>query len=249
MSNEKFQHQYRIPSTRATWHHYGGGAYFVTVCTKNHGHYLGNIFDGVMHLSKIGECLSANLQHIADHYPYTDIPLFIVMPNHWHAIVFIDGNKIPNQRRNKNWGDEQRNIEVSTSSSSFKESFLGDEERNIEASHHPLVQTGRAPSLHLTASPTDSSFRRKQQQANNTINEIMRQTDSYKGWLSVAVGGLKAAVTKFARENNFDFAWLPRFDDHIIRTQKEMNRIADYIENNVARWNDDCFNDDVKTTQ
>jgi hypothetical protein len=76
-----------------------------------------------------------------------------------------------------------------------------------------------------------------------TINEKMRQTDSYKGWLSVAVGGIKSAVTKFARERSIEFGWQTRFNDRIIRNQDEMNRIADYIENNVARWSTDCFND------
>lgn len=40
---EKFQNKYRIPSTRANWHNYNGGVYFVTICTKNREHYLGKI--------------------------------------------------------------------------------------------------------------------------------------------------------------------------------------------------------------
>lgn len=31
-----------------------------------------------------------NLQNVAAHYPYVEIPLFVVMPNHIHAIVIID---------------------------------------------------------------------------------------------------------------------------------------------------------------
>jgi hypothetical protein len=70
----------------------------------------------------------------------------------------------------------------------------------------------------------------------------MRQIDSMKGWLSVAVGGIKSAVTKFALANDIDFAWQTRFHDKIIRDQTAMNKIADYIEHNVATWNTDCFN-------
>ncbi len=71
----------------------------------------------------------------------------------------------------------------------------------------------------------------------------MQNIDSLKGWLSVVIGGIKSAITKFAHENdNVDFAWQVRFHDHIIRNQEEMNRIADYIENNPATWNTDCFN-------
>jgi hypothetical protein len=70
----------------------------------------------------------------------------------------------------------------------------------------------------------------------------MQFIDSYKGWLSIAIGGFKSAVTKFANENGIEFAWQTRFHDRIIRNQEEMNRIADYIENIPARWDMDCFN-------
>lgn len=40
---DKFQNTYRIPSARADWHGYGGGVYFVTICTQNREHYFGEI--------------------------------------------------------------------------------------------------------------------------------------------------------------------------------------------------------------
>jgi len=73
-------------------------------------------------------------------------------------------------------------------------------------------------------------------------NEQMQNIANKQGWLSVAIGGIKSAVTKFAHENNIDFVWQTRFHDYIIRDQNEMNRIADYIENNPATWDNDCFN-------
>lgn len=57
-----------------------------------------------------------------------------------------------------------------------------------------------------------------------------------QGWLSVVIGGLKSAVTRYARANNISFAWQTRFHDRIVRDQYELNRIAEYIENNIARW-------------
>ncbi|MBR4621807.1 MAG: hypothetical protein IKO46_12585 [Salinivirgaceae bacterium] len=62
-----------------------------------------------------------------------------------------------------------------------------------------------------------------------------------QGWLSVVVGGIKSAATKFANRNNITFGWQPRFHDHIIRQTDEMNRIAEYIETNVLRWESDEF--------
>ncbi len=104
MSDEKFKNKYRIKSVRATWHDYGGGAYFITVCTKGKAHYLGEIVETghapSLQATPIGQFLCDNLQNISAHYPYAEIPLFVVMPNHWHAVVFIDGDKTPYVRRN-----------------------------------------------------------------------------------------------------------------------------------------------------
>lgn len=60
--------------------------------------------------------------------------------------------------------------------------------------------------------------------------------------LSLYLGAIKSAVTRFARKNGIEFAWQERFHDHIIRNIEEEYRIAEYIENNVATWAEDCFN-------
>lgn len=115
---EKFQNRFRIPSARANWHDYNGGIYFVTICTKNREHYFGEIAhccrdgvrrcrdvactqcrDGVhtvstepqMQLSPIGQYAYEQFVNVKTHYSYAEIPLFVVMPDHIHAIVMIDG--------------------------------------------------------------------------------------------------------------------------------------------------------------
>ena len=61
------------------------------------------------------------------------------------------------------------------------------------------------------------------------------------GNLSSVIRGIKSAVTKYANEHNIPFAWQSRYHDHIIRNQLEMNRIADYIQNNPMKWELDRF--------
>jgi REP element-mobilizing transposase RayT len=111
MSEEKFKNKYRVKSARAIWHNYNGGAYFVTICTKNREHYFGKIENGEMQLSEMGKFACHNLQNVNIHYPYAEIPLFVVMPNHIHTIVFIDGN-IGDSRRDvaRNVSTEMRNV-------------------------------------------------------------------------------------------------------------------------------------------
>ena len=67
----------------------------------------------------------------------------------------------------------------------------------------------------------------------------MKQIASIQSWLAVVARGLKSSVTKFAHENNIPFAWQTRFYDRIVRNQDELNRFALYIEQNVAKWNEE----------
>ena len=74
---------------RADFHDYNGGMYFVTVCTHDKCHYFGKIDDGKMILSKTGKALDEALRGCHEHFPDVEIPLFVVMPNHFHAIICV----------------------------------------------------------------------------------------------------------------------------------------------------------------
>lgn len=50
------------------------------------------------------------------------------------------------------------------------------------------------------------------------------------------IRGIKSSVTIRARKINPDFAWQPRFYDHIIRTDPELNQIRQYIMDNPQNW-------------
>ena len=56
------------------------------------------------------------------------------------------------------------------------------------------------------------------------------------GNISSIIRGYKAGVKSFATINKIDFAWQPRFYDHIIRDDDEMKRIRKYILENTANW-------------
>jgi putative transposase len=55
--------------------------------------------------------------------------------------------------------------------------------------------------------------------------------------LSSIVGQFKSIVTKRVRSSGLkNFAWQPRFYDHIIRNKKDLHRIRTYIQNNPLKW-------------
>jgi len=66
-----------------------------------------------------------------------------------------------------------------------------------------------------------------------------------QSWLSVVIRQFKQSVTRFAKQNNTEFAWQSGFYDHIIRNQKELDLVSEYIKNNVKKWEEDCFCRDV----
>jgi len=208
---DKFQNKYRIPSARANWHDYNGGIYFITICTKNREHYLGEIIhceiatrlrrDAInrvstetepqMVLSEIGQITTQNLQNVTSHYPYAEIPLFVVMPDHIHAIVLIDGENVDG------CNDCNRRDAIN------------------RVSTMPPLNEGQRGGI------------------TGDNNPMLRKC------LGTVIRGLKARITRAANEKNIIFAWQTRFHDHIIRNQDELNRIAEYIENNVANWQSD----------
>lgn len=88
---EKFLNKYRIPSARANWWDYSAcGVYFITICTAQRLHYFGEVHDGNMILSEIGEIAESCWKQISDHFPFVKLDAFVVMPNHFHGILIID---------------------------------------------------------------------------------------------------------------------------------------------------------------
>ena len=66
---------------------------------------------------------------------------------------------------------------------------------------------------------------------------------SLRGWygaksrsLSSIIRGFKIGVTKWRHQNNYDFEWQKSFYDRIIRNEKSLDKIREYIRNNPPQW-------------
>ena len=69
------------------------GAYFVTVCTHQSRFMLGGVADASMLLNDSGRIVADCIQGIPEHFPRCTLDVSVVMPNHLHFIVFIEGPK------------------------------------------------------------------------------------------------------------------------------------------------------------
>ncbi|RXQ88490.1 transposase [Ancylomarina salipaludis] len=109
---EKYQNKYRIASARLPGWDYGwNAAYFVTICTHGRKHYFGDIVNEEMQLSDIGHLAHKYWSEIPNHFPFVELDVFVVMPNHVHGIVII--NK-PNDECHDERYVETSNLGVST---------------------------------------------------------------------------------------------------------------------------------------
>ena len=61
------------------------------------------------------------------------------------------------------------------------------------------------------------------------------------GSLSAIIGQFKSTLTRWCNINQHAFRWQRRFYDHVIRNDVELERIKNYIVNNVKNWEDDKF--------
>ncbi len=91
----------------------------------------------------------------------------------------------------------------------------------------------RVSTTTTTATTTDTTYKNTFAPQSKNLASIIR--------------GFKSAVTKTARQIHPDFAWQPRFHDHIIRDEKSFYTISEYIQNNPLKWADDKFYSEEKT--
>lgn len=99
--------------------------------------------------------------------------------------------------------------------------ILNKPDANVETGH-ANVETGHALSLRSTIGRN-----RFQNIGKNTVSSI--------------IASYKSAVTKHANRLGLGNGWQPRFHDHVIRNDREYQRISDYIINNPMNWSEDKF--------
>lgn len=189
MKNEtKFQNRYRIPSNRLSgWNYSNEGIYFLTICTYHREYLFGEIADHNMLLNDYGLIVQREWGYSAQLRSEIILGSFVVMPNHFHAIVHI----VPNPS-------------VGSSVETHGRASL---QKNIP--HQSPVPLYRDP---------------------KSISSLM--------------AGFKSVVTKqinSMRGTPGRKVWQANYYDHIIRNDKEYQRIADYIEMNPVCWQSDSL--------
>ncbi len=216
----KFKGKYRVESTRLqNWNYGWDGAYFVTIVTKNHECFFGEITrDKQMVLSEIGEIANELWYEIPSHYPFVELDEFVVMPNHVHGIVII----------NKKGLIQKINDEIDMAKSQAYDWSYKD---FIKLDDDPIDRRDKA---RLVSKPTEPN---KPPQTEGQ----KRLRNPGKNNLSSIIGSYKSAVSNNAHLIDKLFDWQGRFYDRLIRDDKALNIVRNYIRNNPKSWQNDDY--------
>lgn len=85
---------------------------------------------------------------------------------------------------------------------------------------------------------------------NDNENRAIRESplQYHRSIVDKLIGFLKMNVSKKIHNTESNIIWQRSYHDHIIRNEKDYQRIWEYIDTNVMRWKEDCFYN-VKTGQ
>jgi REP element-mobilizing transposase RayT len=226
--SDKYQDIYRGQTFRLqNWDYGSEGLYYITICTQNREHFFGEIEpfsatnheNGKMILSEIGKIVQSEWLKTPSIRPDMNLELFefVVMPNHFHAVIGIGANSFNNLKNDNLIGE---NITV-----------LNMTYGNCRDAMHGVPTI--SPSKTISQFETISSSKTKK-----TKNKFGPQSKN----LASIVRGFKSSVTTWCRKNNYpNFNWQPLFHDHIIRDQQSFENIQKYIFENPKKWKQDRF--------
>ncbi|MCO5182486.1 MAG: transposase [Anaerolineae bacterium] len=178
------------------WNYASEGAYFVTVCAYRGQSVFGMINDDKLSLSLIGHFVDLCWQTIPSHFPHVQLDMFIVMPNHFHGILWIVDDR-----------------------------FAAMQEPDVGATHGSPLPDEQLP------------------------------TGPQRGSLGSIIGHFKSSVTRRLKKLPPPFEmpghpiWQRDFYDQIIRNERHLNAVREYIDNNPLKWAEDKMHPDATLNQ
>jgi REP element-mobilizing transposase RayT len=92
LQNTHSGHRHHRRSIRLKGYDYSqAGAYFVTIVAWQRECLFGDVVDGTMVLNDFGKIVAEKWEWLETQYEYVELGSWIVMPNHFHGILLING--------------------------------------------------------------------------------------------------------------------------------------------------------------
>ena len=194
------------------------GMYFITICVTDMECFFGSVVKGKMVLNDAGKVMEKWHLELSNKFPDIELGPYVVMPNHFHAIVINNGKGNPNAPyQDPIWADP-----------SFRNPVGAD------LRVRPIDEN----------SPTNGDGLGEHIPSNGDIlgEHIGSPLHGVMQWFKTM------STNEYIRGvKNYDWPrfrgklWQRNYYEHIIRDQRAFENISGYIENNPDKWEDDRF--------
>lgn len=220
------------------------GMYFITICTNNHENMFGEITNGKMALNEIGKIvenewlITPNIRH--------EIKLhdFVIMPNHFHAIVEIAVGANGGSPENMQITPEKLQI--------ITEKLQRHDNVQITDNSIPSQISVKQTCIVMASDAIGSSgvMGSSSVMVSGGVDVVSGEppfapTGMPPKSLSSLVAGYKSIVTnkinKLHSRKIKISVWQRNYHEHIIRDENSYHKIVDYIQNNPSIWQNDKF--------
>jgi putative transposase len=174
------------------------GTYFVTLCVLEKECLFGKIHDGEMQLNALGEIVRDEWLRTEVVRPYVLLDAFVVMPNHFHAIIVLTTDR---------------------------------------ATHRV------APTMEVPSSVEQLAEGKPSAYVQGSVQDGPRGAAS--GSLGAILGQFKSITAKKINslcDTPDRSLWQRDYYERIIRNERELNGIREYIVYNPAHWGEDDNN-------
>lgn len=89
-----YKNKYRSDSSRLKiWDYTTPWWYYITICIYQHNKMFGRITRSKIRLNKLGKVAERCWKEIPEHNSLIELDYYVVMPNHLHGILILNGNE------------------------------------------------------------------------------------------------------------------------------------------------------------
>ncbi|MCK6509065.1 transposase [Myxococcota bacterium] len=219
------------------------GAYFVTLCTHDLACLFGDMVEGEMRLNDAGRMIQTVWDEIPMFYPGVDVDEFVIMPNHIHGIVVLVG-QVQGHIGQAQIGQAQAQI----GQAQIGQAQIG--QAQIGQAQIGQAQIGQAQIGQAQGQIGQAQIGQAQGPAPTISGHIgQAQIGQAQGpaptlSLSDVIHRFKTLTTKRYADGVKQSGWQPFFGrvwqrnyyEHIIRDEKSLARIRQYILDNPIGW-------------
>jgi len=186
------------------------GMYFVTICVQKHTCLFGEIVDGEMILNDAGTMVQKWCMELSNKFSDIMLDTYIIMPNHFHAIIVNNGG-------------------VDAAAATVGADLCVCPDENVCPDAYACPDTHVRPNTHVCPDENDKGG----EHVGSPLRAVVQ-------WFKTMTTNEYIRGVKTLGWQPFDKKlWQRNYWEHIIRNDNSYQRIANYIINNPANWNND----------